>query len=510
MSSIDTFLNRLKESFSLSSSLNLSGQELVKASITRFMMAVGVLALIAIINYCLVAQQLDLIGESSTAVINSSGRQRALVNLAVGLSNALVEAETDVEKEDQRTELMVTLEELRATHKLLKEEDSPLRLQEDLSPELQNIYYQPPYMLDSRMTGFTDQVQELVNSPNDALTHDNISLSMVNRLFIRGDLMNALDAIANQFQTENEKKREHLKNLNNINLLVILILLGLMSVLVFNPLVKGLRSYIGQVENAEDKLKHELKKQIATLTHDLKTPLRAERKALELLEKHQFGELSGDQQAVIHEILQSNQYMYRMVDNLLTFYRLDQVAISLNPVPLNINQLIRNIGDELMYLVNDKQQTLSLHLDESIPEILMDQHEMQRVFYNLIQNANHYTPEQGLITVTSTLLKEGIKDGKEGADISPEPQLYITVRDNGPGIEPEFLPVLFQPYHTRSKKYRQVGTGLGLYLSKHIVEAHQGRLTVESWPGEGTEFRIHLPAKVSPAHIVSTANLPSA
>ncbi len=218
---------------------------------------------------------------------------------------------------------------------------------------------------------------------------------------------------------------------------------------------------------------------VASLTHDLKTPIRAEYQALDLLKSGNFGPLSEEQADILKEIIQSNRYMSRLVDSLLTTYMYEEGKMELKLELMDINNLIQDVLAPLKTLAAEKELSLVLDLGDTLPHVWLDPIEMQRVLNNLIQNAISFTPNGGQVTVSTYN--------------NQEKQLWVSVEDTGQGITPEDLQTLFERYKSMAKKFRQVGTGLGLYLSRMIVEAHGGQIQVESEVGKGSRFFFSLP-----------------
>ncbi len=220
---------------------------------------------------------------------------------------------------------------------------------------------------------------------------------------------------------------------------------------------------------------------VATLTHDLKTPIRAEYQALELLKTESFGPMTDEQKEILKEIIQSNRYMSRLVDSLLTTYKVEEGKLELRMESVDLNALIqREIYGPLRPLTSEKELEFKLALDESIGKVNIDTIEIQRVLKKLVQNAVPFNTEHGTVTLSTELLPGGDR-------------YRVAVKDTGPGIAPEDLPVLFDRYKSMARKFQQVGTGLGLYLSKKIVELHGGAIGVESHPGEGSLFYFEMP-----------------
>lgn len=217
---------------------------------------------------------------------------------------------------------------------------------------------------------------------------------------------------------------------------------------------------------------------VATLTHDLKTPIRAEIRALELLLNGNFGEMKTDQAKLVEDILGSSKYMFNMVDNLLAVYRYENGSVTLQKDVFDINSLISECVNELKYIISDKNQELSLNFGDTSSFINADALEIRRVIINLLSNALNYTQENGKIDI-----KTETNNGK----------ISVTFEDNGRGLSSEEIKTIFERYASNAKKFRQVGTGLGLYLCKQVVEAHGGEINVESAEGAGSSFTFSLP-----------------
>lgn len=218
---------------------------------------------------------------------------------------------------------------------------------------------------------------------------------------------------------------------------------------------------------------------VATLTHDLKTPIKAEFRIFELLLAERFGPLTEDQIMVVNEMLRSNRFMYQMVNNLLTAFKFAEGRMVLRMELLDLNELVSDtVSLDFNGLAQDKNQSLTVELQKDLPFIKADALEIKRVIYNLLQNAINYTPRNGTIHIESKF---------------QDHRAIISVADSGPGIDENIRKNLFEPYASNAKRYRHVGTGLGLYISKKIIEAHQGELFVESRLGEGSKFVFTLP-----------------
>lgn len=214
---------------------------------------------------------------------------------------------------------------------------------------------------------------------------------------------------------------------------------------------------------------------IATLTHDLRSPIIAEQKALEVIISKRINCLSEHYDEYIEDIYKTNKGLLKIVNNLLSVYHYESGKPVLNKTETNIKELIEESITSLKYLAADKESQIYLDIPENLPLIKIDKDEISRVFSNLVGNAIRHTRKGTQIRVYAS---------KE------EKAILIAVQDNGEGIPKEHIDMIFQRYPTEKRK---IGTGLGLYLSKQIVEAHDGKIWFESEEGVGTTFYFTLP-----------------
>ncbi len=219
---------------------------------------------------------------------------------------------------------------------------------------------------------------------------------------------------------------------------------------------------------------------IATLTHDLKVPILAEAKVLELLSKETFGKLSDFQKEAVGNMISNNSDMLSLVTTLLDVYRIEDGVYKINPTNCNIVELVNSETEKLKYIADTNSITIRQIIESKKHTCFVDPNEISRVIRNLLSNAINFAPKESEIIIKI---------------FEKEKFLAISVSDKGKGISKENLPHIFERYFTTDKKYRKVGTGLGLYLSKKIVNIHGGEITAESTPEQNTTFTINLPLK---------------
>ena len=162
-----------------------------------------------------------------------------------------------------------------------------------------------------------------------------------------------------------------------------------------------------------------------------------------------------------------------LVNALLEVYKYDAEKLVLTKTNFNICNLVEQTYNELLPLAQSKNIDFSIDCDEKDIEINADRSELRRVICNLCGNAINYTQEGGKVTIT---LKHESND------------LIFSVSDNGPGIPEEDIPNMFQRFSQGTSKKRSTGTGLGLYLSRQIIESHGGKIWLESALNKGSEF----------------------
>lgn len=213
---------------------------------------------------------------------------------------------------------------------------------------------------------------------------------------------------------------------------------------------------------------------IATLTHDMRTPLLAAIQTLKFFLEGAIGELDEKQKVLLSTMLQSNEDLLGLVNALLEVYRFESGKLMLCKTVFNIKDLVNQCVEELKSLINNKDLKINLVFDmPENTEIKADRAELKRVITNLCGNAVNYTNKGGEITVFTK---------------SQSGDLIFSVADNGNGIPEEDIPNLFTRFSQGTSRKRSTGTGLGLYLSRQIIEAHNGKIWVESKVNKGSEF----------------------
>lgn len=219
----------------------------------------------------------------------------------------------------------------------------------------------------------------------------------------------------------------------------------------------------------------------AMVAHDLRNPIHSILTQAKILRKS-VAEGRPVQESGIDRLIGIAHQMGHITDDLLESVGLDLARIVLDRAPRDAAQTVREVVGHVQPSVSD--HPIRVTAEESVPSVLIDRTRFERVLTNLIENAAKYS-ERG--TAIDVAVKPA---GRE---------VEIAVRDRGMGIAPDELPRLFDRfYQTHRARERKSGLGLGLYIAKGYVEAHGGRLTVESTVDRGSTFRVFLPAAGAP------------
>lgn len=219
---------------------------------------------------------------------------------------------------------------------------------------------------------------------------------------------------------------------------------------------------------------------VSRLTHDLRTPLVAADRMLNLMSQGALGELSDDVQDAISTMIRSNANLLTMVNTLLEVYRYEAGRKTLIFSPVDLAELAQEVVKELSPLAIDKNLKLNLEFNEGEDyNAKGDRLELYRVMTNLVGNAIKFTDE-GSVTVRLIRVDTGLV-----------PAIKLEVQDTGPGISDSDRATLFESFIPG--KHKRSGSGLGLHLTRRIVEAHNGRINVATELGKGSTFTVYLP-----------------
>ena len=309
-----------------------------------------------------------------------------------------------------------------------------------------------------------------------------------------------LNTTKTDFEKENSLRKTN--NIVTIAAIVGLILTLFFSILIINDFSKT-ESYKTQLEIANSKTKTLLKNReqlISTVSHDLKTPLSTIVGYAELLGN---SELNKKQAYFIQNIKGSSEYISKLVQDLLDFTQIEAGKIAIENIPFSLSEILNNVAKSIQSIYSHKNIKLDINFDKKFEnKIIGDPFRLRQILSNIIGNAYKFT-ETGIIKI----------DAEVSIDAS---LIEIKIEDSGIGIHEKNQELIFQEFtqadENIEKKYG--GTGLGLTISKKIIEILGGKLGLQSTFGQGSTFKIELPLKYdncSPANekaiIINNKNL---
>jgi two-component system sensor histidine kinase/response regulator len=236
-----------------------------------------------------------------------------------------------------------------------------------------------------------------------------------------------------------------------------------------------------------EKIARQREEFVSWMAHDLRTPIVAAERMLMLFQQGALGELAPGMDEAIATMARSNQNLLAMVNTLLEVYRYEAGRKTLCFSPIDIQEVVQEVIQELAPLADEKKLTLKSNFAQKInSKVVGDRLELHRVFTNLMGNAIKFT-DSG-----SVELRLSNSPDTTNSDTS---WLLVEVEDTGPGISPEDQTLIFERF--RQGSHKRSGSGLGLHLSRRIVETHQGTLNVKSELGKGSLFMVRLPVHES-------------
>lgn len=258
---------------------------------------------------------------------------------------------------------------------------------------------------------------------------------------------------------------------------------------VYLPQVRPIRSAEGELLGAAvvlndvtrfrllDRLKSDW---VATVSHELKTPLTSVRLAVHVLLEEVVGPLEPKQVELLVEARENTERLLKLIEHLLSLAKLEDGREQLDLRPADPADLLRAAADDVATRAEDRRIGTAVEVAPDAPAVTVDAVRFGRALNNLLDNAVTYTEPGGTVTLSAGTTDDG--------------RVRLTVRDTGIGIPAESLPHVFDRFFRVSGRDGTPGTGLGLAIVREIVVAHGGAITCESEVGRETAFHITLPA----------------
>lgn len=236
---------------------------------------------------------------------------------------------------------------------------------------------------------------------------------------------------------------------------------------------KRLSAELQEAERLRDDLAH-------MIVHDLRTPLTS--LLTGMMTMHNLGPLNADQREFVDAAIHGGQTLLGMINDLLDISKMEAGSLTLDSEPIHVLELVAQATEQVTWLLESNAQYLVCEVAEDLPPLWGDADKLCRVLTNLLGNAVKFTPHDGIITICVEATEQG--DG-----------LRFAVRDTGVGIPSEAFGRIFEKFGqvaSGSAAYKR-STGLGLTFCKMVVEAHGGRIWVESALDQGSVFSFVIP-----------------
>jgi signal transduction histidine kinase len=220
---------------------------------------------------------------------------------------------------------------------------------------------------------------------------------------------------------------------------------------------------------------------LANMSHELRTPLNAILGFSQVLQKNLFGELNEKQEEYVEDILSSGNHLLSLINDVLDLSKVEAGQIELELAPFSLREAVERGVVMVRERASKNGVALAAEIEPEVQVITGDERRIRQILFNLLSNAVKFTPAEGRIDVSAARV-----DG----------EIQLAVADTGPGIAPEDAERIFEEFQQTDVGARhQEGTGLGLALSKRLVELHGGRIWVESEIGVGSRFVFTLPVE---------------
>ncbi|MRR53166.1 MAG: PAS domain-containing sensor histidine kinase [Deltaproteobacteria bacterium] len=219
---------------------------------------------------------------------------------------------------------------------------------------------------------------------------------------------------------------------------------------------------------------------VAKMTHDLKSPLMVLQGYVQAIKLGMWGDIHPKLQKTLEDMERSGKSLYSMIEDLLDVYRLEMGLVQIKRLPCDLAALLESCCHDRQLEADEQGVSLVVKLPRKFQQVELDTKQFSRVFANIVGNAVKFTPRGGKVTVSAQVRQGNFR---------------VSVKDSGIGIAESDTSSIFKKYFRTEQAAGFKGSGLGLALSKEIVEAHGGTIEVTSVVGKGSTFTVIAPIK---------------
>lgn len=230
---------------------------------------------------------------------------------------------------------------------------------------------------------------------------------------------------------------------------------------------------------------------VASVSHELRTPLASVKQAITLVLDKAGGEVTAEQEKMLSLAQRNVERLVRLINDILDLSKIEAGKMVLSRAPHDLGEIVEEVGQTMALFAQAREVQLTYHAQKGLPKVDVDRDRVIQVLTNLIGNAVKFTPKEGKVTLN-------MADTRQGAALLSH--LKIAVSDTGRGIAKEDLGKIFEKFVQVGGKSTDIrGTGLGLPITKALIEQHGGEIWVESELGKGSKFTLSLPVYIEKA-----------
>jgi PAS domain S-box-containing protein len=224
---------------------------------------------------------------------------------------------------------------------------------------------------------------------------------------------------------------------------------------------------------------------VANVSHELRTPLASVKQAITLVLDKAAGEVTAEQEKMLSLAQRNVERLTRLINDILDLSKIEAEKMVLNRSSHDLGEIVEEVGQTMALFAQSREVQLTFQAHKGLPKIDVDRDRVIQVLTNLVGNAVKFTPKEGKVTLN-------MADMRQGAALLSH--LKVAVSDTGRGIAKEDLGKIFEKFVQVGGKSTDIrGTGLGLPITKALIEQHGGQLWVESELGKGSKFTVSLP-----------------
>lgn len=430
--------------------------------------------------------------ETASTIVNISGRQRMLSQRIVMFAQRLAAIADVAQRDALRREIRAAVDLMERSHTALLSGDAAIGVPPLRSPALRAMYTNPPGSVDEGLRAFIARAREWIELPDTTLAPNHPALMHL-VLDAQDRLLAPLDAAVQQHELESRQQVTRIATLETMVYMATLMVLGLAGILVFRPMVQRVRADFERIDLARREM-HEAKERaefasrsksefLATMSHELRTPLNSVIGFSDTIRHHVFGPLDNKTYAeYVENIYEAGRHLLDLINDVLD---LSAIEAGRRDIEENVVDVVALAVDSLKLVRTRAEQgrvKLINDVPPGTPPVSADPLRLKQVLLNLLSNAVKFTPVGGEVRI--------------GARREEDGDLLLSVSDTGIGIAPDEIAAAFEPFGQARARWtrKHEGTGLGLPLSKRLIEMHGGTLSLESAADIGTVLTIRLPA----------------